>query len=298
LSIPKEIIMSERTSEEIIELARREVAARKVLVVEERAARETPWRYAFLGLAGVLLLGLLAWPGAPLEWKMFAVVHGVCAQAHTVDMAGLRLPLCARNTGIYSGFLISIVYLLALGRARAAKLPPWPILGVLLGFVVIMGVDGVNSTLVDMFLPHLYTPQNELRTLTGIGMGVAMAVLIFLILNVSLRRSPDTEQRIIGSWLELGGVLLINVLVLAAMYGNVSFMFWPIAISAWLGITGVLYSVNVLLTALFMGYEGKVTRVAQLARPATVALIFTLAELGALSAARFWLEAQGLMITG
>jgi uncharacterized membrane protein len=290
--------MSDRTSEEILELARREIAARKTRAVEERGRRELPWRYAFIGMAVALLLGLLAWPGMPLEWKMYAVVHGVCAQAHTVDMAGLRLPLCARNTGIYSGFLVSTLYLLALGRGRAAKLPPWPILITLLAFVVIMGVDGLNSMMVDMFMPHLYTPQNELRTLTGIGMGVAMAVLMFLILNLSLRRDPATDQRVIGSWLELGGALLLNLLVLAAMYGNVGLMFWPIAISAWLGITGVLYAINVLLTALFMGYEGKITRVVQLAKPATVALVFTLFELGALSAARFWLEAQGLIVNG
>jgi uncharacterized membrane protein len=290
--------MTEHSSEEILEMARGEIAARKLRVAQARGLRELPWRYAFIGLAATLLLALLAWPGAPLEWKMFAVVHGVCAQAHTVDMAGLRLPLCARNTGIYSGFLVSALYLLALGRARAAKLPPWPILITLLLFVAIMAVDGFNSMLVDMFMPHLYTPQNELRTLTGIGMGVAMAVLLFLILNLSLRAQPDTEQRVIGTWLELGGALLINLLVLAAMYGNVGLMFWPIAISAWLGITGVLYLINVLLTALFMGYEGKVVRVAQLARPATIALVFTLGELAALSTARFWLEAQGMIING
>ena len=290
--------MAERTSEEILEMARGEIAARTTRQAEQRGLRELPWRYAFIGLAGVLLLGLLAWPGMPLEWKMYAVVHGVCAQAHTVDMAGLRLPLCARNTGIYSGFLVTVLYLLALGRAPAAKLPPWPITIGLLLFVAIMGVDGFNSMLVDMFLPHLYTPMNELRTLTGIGMGVAIAVLMFLILNISLRQNPDTEQRVIGGWLELGGALLLNLLVLAAMYGNVAIMFWPIAITAWLGITGVLYAVNVLLTALFMGYEGKVTRIAQLARPATVALLVTLLELGALSALRFWLEAQGMLVMG
>src|SRR5512138_820922 len=174
--------MTERPSEEIVEMARRDMAARRAQGIAARAVRELPWRYALIGLAGALLLGLLAWPGMPLEWKMYAVVHGVCAQAHTVDMAGMRLPLCARNTGIYSGFLVTVLYLLALGRARAAKLPPWSILIALLAFVVIMAVDGFNSLLVDMFMPHLYTPRNELRTLTGIGMGVAMAVLLFLIL--------------------------------------------------------------------------------------------------------------------
>lgn len=289
--------MNERSSEEILDMARSDIAARRIQSIEARGLRELPWRYGFIGLAVVLLVGLLAWPGMPLEWKMYAVVHGVCAQAHTVDMAGLRLPLCARNTGIYSGFLVTVLFLLALGRGRAAKLPPMPIVAVLVALVVVMAVDGFNSLLVDLFMPHLYTPRNDLRTLTGLGMGIAMAVLLMLIMNLSLRQNPDPNQRVMRGWVELGGAVFVNLLVLAAMYGNVAFMFWPIAFTAWLGITGILFAINILLAALFMGYEGRVNRIAQLAKPATVALIFTLLELGALSAARFWLEAQGLIIS-
>ena len=288
--------MSDRTSDEILELARKEIAARKAQASETRLTRESAWRYGFFGLTGALLLSLVAWPGIPLDRKMYSVVHGVCAQIHNVRVGGLDLPLCARNTGIYSSFLITSLYLLALGRRRAAKLPPWPITIALGLFIAIMAVDGLNSMFVDMFLPHLYTPQNWLRTLTGIGMGTAMAVLLLLILNISLRRDYDDQQRIIGNWLELGGALLINGLVLLAIYGNVEIMYWPIAVAAWLGITGVLYCVNLLLAALFMRYEGMVTRVAQLAKPATFALVFTLIELGALSTMRFWLEAQGLIV--
>ncbi len=288
--------MSDRTSDEILELARKEIAERKAQASETRLTRESAWRYGFFGLAGALLLSLVAWPGIPLDRKMYSVVHGVCAQIHNVRVGGLDLPLCARNTGIYSSFLITSLYLLALGRRRAAKLPPWPITIALGLFIAIMAVDGLNSMFVDMFLPHLYTPQNWIRTLTGIGMGTAMAVLLLLILNISLRRDYDDQQRIIGNWLELGGALLINGLVLLAIYGNVEIMYWPIAVAAWLGITGVLYCVNLLLAALFMRYEGMVTRVAQLAKPATFALVFTLIELGALSTMRFWLEAQGLIV--
>lgn len=290
--------MSERTPDEILDLARREIAARKTQASAARVAREQPWRYIFFGLLGALLLGLIAWPGAPVNWKMYAVVHGVCAQIHNVDVGGLQLPLCARNTGIYSSFLITSLYLLAIGRGRAAKLPPWPITIALGLFIVAMAVDGLNSMFVDMFMPHLYTPRNELRTLTGIGMGVSIAALLILILNVALRRSPAADQPVIANWFELGGALLLNFLVLLAMYGNVGFMYWPIAITAWLGITGVLYCVNLLVTALFMRYEGQVVRVAQLARPATVALVLTLLELGALSALRFMMEAQGLIAFG
>ncbi len=284
----------ERSSEEIIELARREIAARRE---RERNRREIPWRFAFIGMLGAILAGMLLWPGVPLNWKMYAAVHGVCAQVHNVSLGGEQLPLCARNTGIYSGFLLTFIYLLLLGRERAAKLPPPAIVGTLALLVVAMAVDGFNSLFVDLFLPHLYTPRNELRTLTGLGMGVAMAVAILLVLNLALRRDPDMDQPVIGNWRELGGALLLGFLVHAAIYGNVAITYWPIAIVAWTGIVGILFAVNLLIVALAMNYEGRVTHPVELARPATFALLVTAIMLGVMAWGRFWLEGQGLIVS-
>ena len=221
-------------------------------------------------------------------------VIALSSSTTTVATVPATVTVCARNTGIYSSFLVTLLYLLALGRGRAAKLPPVPIITALVAFVLVLAVDGINSMLLDVQLPHLYTPQNWLRTLTGTGMGVTVAVLLLLVLNISLRKTPNTETRIIKNWLELGGAIGLNLLVLAAMYGNISFMYWPIAISAWAGITGVLYLVNLLMSALFMGYDGRVERVRQLAKPATLAIAFTLIELAAMSGLRYWLEGQGM----
>src|SRR5258707_11244949 len=121
----------------VLEMARQGIAVRKVQASGERKAHNSPCRAALIGLGGALLLGLIAWPGMPLDRKMYSVVHGVCAQIHNVQVGGLNLPLCARNTGIYSSFLITGLYLLALGRHRAAKLPPWPIALALVLFVAI-----------------------------------------------------------------------------------------------------------------------------------------------------------------
>jgi Predicted membrane protein (DUF2085). len=284
----------ERTSEEIIELARREIAARKE---RERDGREVPWRFAFIGLLGAILAGMLLWPGTPLNWKMYAAVHGVCAQVHNVSLGGEQLPLCARNTGIYSGFLLTFIYLLLLGRERAAKLPPPAIVVALVALVVVMAVDGFNSLFVDLFLPHLYTPRNELRTLTGLGMGVSLAVAILLVLNLSLRRDPDMDQPVIGNWRELGGALLLGFLVHAAIYGNVAITTGPSPLSPGPGIVGILFAVNLLIVALVMNYEGRVTRLGELARPATVALLVTAVMLGVMAWGRFWLEGQGLIVS-
>lgn len=260
------------------------------------APRDHAWRYAFLTAMGVLLLALLFTPGRPLEWKMYAVVHGICAQQHNIILSGMQFPICARNSGIYISFLIALGAFWALGRSRAGRIPPWPITVTLVGFVAIMGVDGFNSLFFDLGMPNLYTPDNRLRTLTGMGMGVSIAVLLHLIINLSLRKDVDDRQPILRNWRELGGVLLLNLLVLAAIYGNLDVMFWPLAFLAFGGIVSVLYLVNVLLVSLFMGYEGSVTRLSQLARPATIAILPTLVILGVMAAARFWLEAQGLVI--
>lgn len=295
--------MSEKTTEEVLELAHQRIAARKVeernQTLQQKQVRmhsERPWLYALLGTFAALLLALLFTPGRPLEWKMYAIVHGVCAQQHNIFLADMQFPICARNAGIYSSFLVTLFYLWAIGRGRAGRLPSWPITTVLGAFVVVMGVDGFNSLFLDMGLPHLYTPRNDLRTLTGMGMGVSIAVTVLLIFNLSLRKDVDDQQPVFTTWLELGSVLLLNFLMLAAIYGNLDIMFWPLAFLAFLGITSVMYIVNVLLCSVLLGYSGTVTSLAQLARPAMLALIPTAVMLGSLSYLRFWLEGQGMMM--
>lgn len=286
----------DNSADEVLQLAQQRISERKVTTQEQAIAQTYSWRYAFLGLLGALLLILVLWPSTALNWKMYAVVHGVCAQVHNVDVGGVQLPLCARNTGIYASFTLTMIYMFALGRGRAARPPAWPISTVLVLFIVIMGIDGVNSLLRDLFLPHLYVPMNWLRTLTGSGMGISIAVGVLLILNLALRRNLDERTAPINSWAEFAGAVGLNLLLWAAIYGNVGLLYWPIALIAWVGIVGVLFFVNMLVTALFMRYENSIDRLGQLARPATIALVLTGIELGLLAWLRFALEMQGLSV--
>ncbi|NNJ10864.1 DUF2085 domain-containing protein [Chloroflexales bacterium ZM16-3] len=295
--------MSENSAEEVIRLAQQQIAERQEREareydrqVEIHLRRDIPWRWIFAGVGALMLLALIFSPGVPLQWKMYAIVHGVCAQQHNIFLGGLQFPLCARNSGIYMSFLLTLGYLYAIGRGRAGRVPPWPISVVLILFVVAMGVDGFNSLFVDIGQPHLYQPDNFLRTLTGMGMGISIAVMLHIVLNMTLRKNVEDSVPVLRSWWELLGIMAIDLLSLAAIYANMSFMFWPLAFTAFFGITGVLYMVSLLLTSLVMGYEGKITSIRQLARPATVAIIPTLIILGAMSYLRFWLESLGLII--
>ena len=294
--------MTDNTTEEVLELVRQRIAERhaqeqlqREQTRQARIDRDRSWRAVFLGTVGVLLLALLFTPGMPLEWKMYAVVHGVCAQIHNIFLGGRQFPLCARNSGIYISVIITTLYFWARGRGRAGRIPPWPVAAVLGAFVLIMALDGFNSMFLDLKAPYLYTPRNDLRTLTGMGMGITIAVTLTLIFNLALRQDVDRQQPILAGWPDLGALLVMNFLVLVAIYGNLSLTFWPLAALAFLGITGVLYAVTLLIMSLLMGYSGSVTSLRQLARPAVIAFVPTGIMLATLSLLRFWMEAQGLM---
>ncbi|MFQ3661853.1 MAG: DUF2085 domain-containing protein [Chloroflexaceae bacterium] len=286
--------MNPPSPDDVIRIAQQRIGERQAASARVEVRSERPWRWFFAALVGVLLAALFFWPGAPLEWKMYAVVHGVCAQQHNIFLGNLQFPLCARNSGIYLSFMLTMLFIYAIGRGRAGGLPPWSIVATLLLFVALMAVDGFNSLFVDLGQPHLYTPDNFLRTLTGMGMGIFIAVLLHIILVKTLRRDVDDGQAALRNWWELAGIIAVNLLALGAIYGNLSVMFWPLAFLAFFGITGVLYLVALLLTSLVMGYEGSVTDLRQLARPAVVAVIPTLLILGSMSWLRFWLEGLGL----
>jgi uncharacterized membrane protein len=273
---------------EILEQARREVAAR-------RSARHTlqsdqPWIWAFVALGLTLALGLVLLPIRGLDYRLQMVVHGVCAQAHYLNIGALRMPLCARNTGIYAGFAGALLALVALGRARAAQLPPIPITLALVLGVLAMAVDGVNSLLLDIGVPNLYAPRNELRVASGLLMGTAIAVFMLLMLNVALRRTPGADRRVVDSWIEYAALLLVDLGVYLLVFFGPPFLYYPLAILSVGGITAVLFASNMFVFAMIGGQEGRVERLAQLARPATLGLIFAGLELALLAGLRLWVE--------
>ena len=278
-------------TQEILELARRDMAARRA--ERKRQPRsEQPWVWAFVALGMTLVLGVLFLPIRGLDYRLQMVVHGVCAQAHYVNIGVYRMPLCARNTGIYAGFAGTILGLLAMGRGRAAALPPIPIVLALLLGALAMVVDGLNSLLRDIGGYNLYTPLNELRVITGLLMGTAIAVFMLLMLNVVFRTTPRRNQRVVGSWVEYAALLLVDLAVYLLLLFGLAALYYPLAIFSVAGIVGVLFACNLFVLALVGGLEGAVSRLRQFARPATFALVCTAVELALLAGLRVWIDSS------
>lgn len=261
------------------------MAAQRVgaaLKSRQRPAWEPPiWTLAALAALYLLALAALIFlPGGTLLDRLRALDGGICAQApsHSFFPAGEQLPLCARNTGIYLGFAISFLTLLAAGRIRSSRLPPWPVALGLLGLVALMGVDGFNSLFRDLGAPHLYTPQNMLRLATGLGTGLAMVAFITPVTNGLLWRREDARHSF-RSGGQIALVVPLLLLAFLAVASQTSWLLYPIAILSSAGLVMALTLVNLVFVISFSPLIGRFERWRQVAPFFAAALALAALEL-------------------
>jgi uncharacterized membrane protein len=221
--------------------------------------------------------------------KADAVGYAIC---HRIDgrsfhIHGRPLPLCARDTGIYLGALVGFVVVGAAGRSRAGRMPPTPILATLVAFIFIMGVDGLNSY--SHFFentPHLYTPRNWLRLVTGTFHGLALSSLVYPVLNMTLWKNVEPEPTI-ANFKELGGLVLVCALMIELVLLEVPVILYPLAILSALGVVMMLTAVNTMIVVTVLGGEGAYTRWREVALPILMGLTLSFVELGAIDALRY-----------
>jgi hypothetical protein len=274
--------MNHPQPEDILRRARERIAERRA----GDPRRDQRWALVFALLLAGGLIALLLWPGQTLQWKLFALVHGLIAQKHLVYLGELALPVCARNLGIYGAFLITLGYLFASGRGRAAALPP-PALLIALGLgAATMVFDGVNSLLEDTGRTYLYPPRNDLRTISGALFGTALTPILLYVFNRGLRADPEPARPVLD-WPGFAALLALNGSYVILVHSGFGLLYWPLAFFGVIGLLGEVLVVFLMLTAVGMGYTRRVTRLIQLARPACVALIPTALFVGGLAWVRF-----------
>lgn len=253
------------------------------------SGRETVYVGLLLACAAVFLA--LPWS---LEGKALAALHGLCAQqpTHTLYFGDGRLPFDARMTGIYSGFVCAALWFLARGRWRCGGIPAVGIAAALAGFVLLLGLDGLNSFLLDIGRPHLYTPHNVVRLLTGFLTGTTLAVFIWmLVAQVGFQRTAATRRPPLAGWRDLGLLLALEAAVALVILSRWAPLRVPLTlfllVAAMAVMTGLAFGFVVLLGR----REGRARTTRQLAGPAMVAFVVALGVLFVTAGGRFLLEA-------
>ncbi|MBI3742376.1 MAG: DUF2085 domain-containing protein [Chloroflexi bacterium] len=206
-----------------------------------------------------------------------------------------KLPIEARDGGIYQGFLLTWLYLGAIKRARAKSLPRAWILIALMLFVVAMAADGVNALLYDLQfynglenIPHLYVPTLQLRLVTGLTTGIAFAGILLPIANYFLWRADDARplfenaKHFLGA-LAVGGIfgLLVN--------SEMGLFYYPIAIFSAASVVSLLSIINAVFLLSVFGKTAYATTWRAALNPLAAGACATVIELAALSLMRYTL---------
>jgi uncharacterized membrane protein len=208
--------------------------------------------------------------------------YGLCHQLPSRSLAsgGYQLPVCARDTGIYLGFVVAVAVaaLLDRGRHRAGMPPAW-LLGIGSAAVAWLAWDGVTSYLA------LRPTTNVLRLATGIGTGFALALVMVPLLNTQLWRRRS-EEKALGSALE--GLVWCAAAPLAfavAWWGGpVLGVALPLATSAAIVVT--FMSVNLVLVSLIPAFERSFDRLRDAWPALLLSMALSIAEFAAADAAR------------
>jgi uncharacterized membrane protein len=132
--------------------------------------------------------------------------------SRTISINGIMLPMCARDSGIYTGVFTALVYILVRKRFNSDKPPGLSALVVLCMFMIPMLVDGVGSFL------GLRTSSNILRFCTGIYFGSAIPFFVTPAINFKL----DTENRnpVLKGWKELTVIAAVNAALCFIILGT------------------------------------------------------------------------------
>ena len=273
--------------DQIIARARQEVAARQMQVAEQQWGGR--WRWLLPALVLAVLIAFIATP-APLPRKLLLAMGGVCAlrPAHSFFAGGVQLPLESRMTGIYGGFTLTLIVLLAFRRLGARRPSSKLVIGILVLFFTSMAFDGINSTLAELGLPHLYRPTNMLRLLTGLLSGIAIApVLVWLLGIVAVPRTDAPPRAVVRSFWELAALLALNAGFAALVVDGRAAFYYPTALISVLGVVGVLAIVALLVILAISGLAGRVTHLRQVMAPGALALLVAFAVLASTAAARW-----------
>jgi uncharacterized membrane protein len=220
--------------------------------------------------------------------KMDAIGYAVC---HRIDERSFQindrqLPLCARCTGEFYAAGVALLFQ-AIVSGRKSKLPSRGVIAVLIAFFLAFAIDGTNSYVYLLKLtsagaldhiPNLYVPNNSLRLFTGSGMGIALAAVLFPVVNQTLWRELDDRPAL--DWKPLGALVSIIAVINLLILTDSIFVLYPIAFISALGTLSLLVMVFMILWIIIMKQDNAFDHPRQLLLPfasgLTLALILIL----------------------
>ena len=246
------------------------------------------------------LFAFAAWfyiapPG--LLGKADAIGYAVCHRIseRSFHIGDRQLPLCARCTGEFNAAAISLIFF-GFASGKKSGMPGWKLGAPLILFFLAFGIDGSNSYLYllkqtspDAFssIPNLYIPNATLRLLTGSGMGIALASILFPAFNQTVWRTSNPERAL--DWKKLAALVGIILVVDLLILTENPLVLYPVAILSTLGVLTLLTIVFTMTWLMIMRQENVFHQLREIWMPFLAGLTLALLMISAIDLLRFTL---------
>ena len=250
----------------------------------------TPFVRIILPLAALLVLfSWLYFTPSGLLGKADAVGFAVCHRIpeRSFHVGGRPMPLCARCSGMHLGAFLGLVYLSRFGRRGG--LPSRKVWGILGVFALAFIIDGTNSYF-HLFpgFSGIYDPRNWLRLITGTGLGLGIAAVLYPVVNQTLWFDwEDTPA--LGSWRQLGTLLILSALIVLAMLSNMPLLLYPLALVSAANVLLVLGLVYTVVWVLILKKENCFNTFKDIRWVAIAGFTTALAQIALMDYGRLWL---------
>jgi uncharacterized membrane protein len=219
-----------------------------------------------------------------LQSVLDAVGFGLCHQLPERSLfgGGVRVPVCARDAGIYLGFSIALLVLVMMHRDRPSRAPSAPVNVLLALGIVAMALDGLTS------YAGLRATTNEIRLLTGLMTGYALAAWITPMLNAELWRSSG-PGRILPDSRRVAAYLGVLALSYVAIWYGAPYLGVAYPLLTTVSIVVTFTAVNLVIVCLLPVFERRAVRLRDAWLPLLLALMLTGVELAASALLKAWL---------
>lgn len=233
-------------------------------------------------LAAIVFVAVLAvwlWFTPAGFWgKLRALGYAVCHQLEerSTCIHGICSPLCARCTGMYLGAILSLGY--QAFKGRRAKFPPVWVIMVLVLLFGWFGVDGMNSFL--HFFPKfsgIYEPTNTLRLITGIGVGLGIGTLLYVLFNRTAWSNWVNESPF-KKWHTFPLLLILAAVLIGIIQIQHPLVQYPLMVISGLGVFIVLSSVYSVVALMILRRENAQSRWREMLLPILMGMTIALLQ--------------------
>lgn len=175
----------------------------------------------------------------------YAVCHQLPERSIFID--NMQLPVCARCSGIYTGSLVSILFILFSSKRKSNVIPRMYIALIFLFFMFVMVADGLGS------YTNLYRTTNDIRFITGFLCGMSFPFFLYPILIDNLFEKKS-ELPVLNNFYELLLLVFLSISFYFLILHFNHFLFYPISIFIVAGIISLHYLIFITLIS-FISYN-------------------------------------------